>query len=184
MQTIHETLTHTYQINRSKFIAHLTPIYNFKTLLAQLKIDHPKANHIVYATRELNAFEQIVENFSDDGEPKGCAGTPTLNVLRGNELINVALLSVRYFGGIELGTGGMARAYGSAAKEVIAIASLQPYQKLIEYRFVSSYNHVDSILYHLKQLEIIHIEREFGIEDVKWKLKANQEAINELKKRL
>lgn len=184
MQTINETITHTYEVNRSKFIAYLTPIYNFKSLQAQLKIDNPKANHIVYATRELNAFNQVVENSSDDGEPKGCAAVPTLNVLRGNELINVALLTVRYFGGIQLGTGGMVRAYGSAAKEVIAIAPLQPYQKLVEYRFTTSYNQVDQILYHLKQLEITHIEREFGVEDVQWRIKSNEEAINKFKELL
>jgi len=184
MQTINETITHTYEVNRSKFIAYLTPIYNFKTLQAQLKKENPKANHIVYATRELNAFEQVVENSTDDGEPKGCAGVPTLNVLRGNELINVALLTVRYFGGIRLGTGGMVRAYGNAAKEVIAIAPLEIYQKQIEYRFTTPYNQVDQILYHLKQLEISHIEREFGLEDVQWKVKANQESIDGLKERM
>jgi len=184
MQTIHETITHTYEVNRSKFIAYLTPSYNFKILQAQLKKDNPKANHIVYATRELNAFDQVVENSSDDGEPKGCAGVPTLNVLRGNELINVALLTVRYFGGIRLGTGGMVRAYGSAAKEVIANAPLELYQKQIEYRFTTPYNQVDQILYHLKQLDITHIEREFGVEDVKWSVKSNQESIDGLKERL
>jgi uncharacterized YigZ family protein len=181
MQTINETITHIYEVNRSKFIAYLTPIYNFKTLQAQLKKDNPKANHIVYATRELNAFNQVVENSSDDGEPKGCAGVPTLNVLRGNELINVALLTVRYFGGIRLGTGGMVRAYGSAAKEVIAVSPLQPYQKLIEHRFITPYNQVDQVLYHLKQLGITHFEREFGLEDVKWSVKSNEEAIAKLK---
>jgi len=184
METINETVSHTYEINRSKFIAYLTPICNLKTLQAQLKADNPKANHIVYATRELNAFNQVVENSSDDGEPKGCAGVPTLNVLRGNELINIALLTVRYFGGIRLGTGGMVRAYGSAAKEVIAVAPLQPYVKLIEYRFTTPYNQVDQTLYHLKQLEITHIEREFQLEDVKWKVKADEESIKGLKERL
>jgi len=69
-----------------------------------LRESHPKARHIVYAYRELNEFEQIVENSSDDGEPKGSSGVPVLNVLRGEDFINVAILVVRYFGGIKLGT--------------------------------------------------------------------------------
>jgi len=76
-----------------------------------LKIEHPKARHIVYAYRELNEFNQIIENSSDDGEPKGSSGVPVLNVLRGEEFINVAILVVRYFGGIKLGIGGLVRAY-------------------------------------------------------------------------
>jgi len=56
-----------------------------------LKIEHPKARHIVYAYRELNEFNQIIENSSDDGEPKGSSRVPVLNVLRGEEFINVAI---------------------------------------------------------------------------------------------
>ena len=184
MQTLNTTVSHTYEVNRSKFIAYLTPIQNFKALHAQLKQENPKASHIVYATRELNAHAQVVENSTDDGEPKGCAGVPTLNVLRGNELINVALLTVRYFGGTRLGTGGMVRAYGSAAKGVIADAPLQPYQKQVEHHFVTPYNQVDQALYHLKQLGIIDIEREFRVEDVKWSVRSSEEAITKLKERL
>ncbi|HSR74465.1 MAG TPA: YigZ family protein, partial [Sulfurovum sp.] len=82
------------------------PIADFEGLQSKLKVEHPKANHVVYALRYLNEFDQVVENFSDDGEPKGCAGTPALNVLRGEGLVNCAVLIVRYFGGIKLGTGG------------------------------------------------------------------------------
>jgi len=181
MQTINQTISNTYEVNRSKFIAYLTPIENFKALREQLKADNPKANHVVYATRQLNEYDQVVENSSDDGEPKGCAGVPSLSVLRGHELINVALLTVRYFGGIRLGTGGMVRAYGNAVKEVLAIAPLQPYQKQIEFRFTTPYNQVDQTLYHLKQLDINTFERDFGMEGVEWIVRSNQESIDGLK---
>ncbi len=138
MQTLHKIATAIYEIKRSKFIAHLAPISDFATLREQLKVEHPKASHIVYATRELNAQDQIVENSSDDGEPRGVAGVPTLNVLRGNELINVGLLTVRYFGGIKLGTGGMVRAYGSAAREVVSVAELIPWQKREMIQFITA----------------------------------------------
>jgi len=181
LQTINETYSNTYHINRSKFIAYLTPIDEFKSLQDRLHTEHPKATHIVYALRELNEFEQIVENSSDDREPKGCAGVPALNVLRGRELIGVAVLIVRYFGGIKLGTGGMIRAYGNATKEVIEIASLIEYQKLIEYSFETSYSRVDKTLYILKQLEIISFEREFGVDGVGWRVKADEESLEKLK---
>ena len=82
-------------------------------------VKHPKARHHVYAYRYLNEYEQIVENSSDDGEPKGTSGKPSLHVLAGHELINTAVIIVRYFGGIKLGTGGLVRAYSDAVNSVI-----------------------------------------------------------------
>lgn len=73
----------------------------------RLKAEHPKAAHVVWALRERNGYGQIVENQSDDGEPKGTSGQPSLNALRGAQLVNAGALIVRYFGGIKLGTGGL-----------------------------------------------------------------------------
>ena len=182
MQTIDTSYTYTTEVNRSKFITHLVPISKYKGLQERLKIEHPKANHVVYALRYLNEFDQIVENSSDDGEPKGCAGTPALNVLRGEMLINCAVLIVRYFGGIKLGTGGMARAYALAVKEVLEESSLIPYEKQIKYQFQTSYSYVDKTLYLLKQLDIVSFERDFGIEEVSWEIQAGKVQIEAFKK--
>jgi len=81
MKTVKEHTVETTEITRSKFIAHLVPIAEYEGLQAKLKSEHPKANHVVYALRYLNEYDQVVENSSDDGEPKGCAGVPALNVL-------------------------------------------------------------------------------------------------------
>jgi putative IMPACT (imprinted ancient) family translation regulator len=102
MKQVEDTFFQRYEVKKSIFISYLTPIENFQPLMTKLKEEHPKATHIVYAYRKLNEFDQIVENQSDDNEPKGCAGQPTLAVLRGEEIINSALLTVRYFGGIKL----------------------------------------------------------------------------------
>jgi len=177
MQTIKSTFLTTTEVNRSKFITHLVPISEYAGLQEKLKKEHPKANHVVYALRYLNEFDQIVENSSDDGEPKGCAGVPSLNVFRGEELINCAVLIVRYFGGIKLGTGGMARAYASGVKNVLKEATLVPYEKQIEYLFQSSYSDVDKILHTLKQMGITHYERDFGINSVDWKIKGSEEKV-------
>ena len=171
----------TTEVNRSKFIAHLVPMSEYKGLQEKLKKEHPKANHLVYALRYLNEFEQIVENSSDDGEPKGCAGVPALNVLRGGELINCAVLIVRYFGGIKLGTGGMARAYALAVKEVLKEVRLAPYEKEVIYMFSTNYNEVDKTLYRLKQLNLTKYERDFGVDKVAWKLTGSEESIDKFK---
>jgi uncharacterized YigZ family protein len=181
VQTVHASSEYTTEVNRSKFITHLVPISEYEGLQSKLKAEHPKSNHVVYALRHLNEFDQIVENSSDDGEPKGCAGVPALNVLRGKELINCAVLIVRYFGGIKLGTGGMARAYALAVKEVLKEAKLVPYEKEIIYMFSTNYNEVDKTLYRLKQLNLTNYERDFGVDKVVWKLTGSEEKIEQFK---
>ena len=123
MQFVREHITNTLEVKQSKFIAHLVPYDKYLTTLTYLKNKHPKARHFVTAYRYLNEYEQIVEHSSDDGEPKGTSGKPSLMVLQGQELINSAVITVRYFGGTKLGTGGLVRAYSNSAnlvaKEVI-----------------------------------------------------------------
>jgi uncharacterized YigZ family protein len=181
MYTVTFPIIYTTEVNRSKFITHLVPISEYDGLQSKLKAQHPKANHVVYALRHLNEFDQIVENSSDDGEPKGCAGLPALNVLRGEELINCAVLIVRYFGGIKLGTGGMARAYALAVKNVLKESRVVPYEKEITYIFSTKYNEVDKTLYRLKQLDLMHYERDFGVDKVVWKLTGSEAKIEEFK---
>jgi len=177
VQTVHASSEYITEVNRSKFITHLVPISEYEGLQAKLKAQHPKSNHVVYALRYLNEFGQIVENSSDDGEPKGCAGLPALNVLRGEKLINCAVLIVRYFGGIKLGTGGMARAYALAVKDVLKEARLVPYEKEIIYMFSTNYNEVDKTLYRLKKLNLTKYERDFGVDKVVWKLTGSEAKI-------
>ncbi|WP_415407702.1 IMPACT family protein [Sulfurovum sp. CS9] len=181
MNSIEKAYSATTEVNRSKFITYLVPMSQYEGLQNRLKAEHPKANHVVYALRYLNEFDQVVENSSDDGEPKGCAGVPALNVLRGEELINCAVLIVRYFGGIKLGTGGMARAYALAVKNAVKETTLVPYEKEIEYSFETSYSDVDKTLYRLKQLGLVRYERDFGVNSVEWKIKGSEEKIEILK---
>ncbi|NPA60386.1 MAG: YigZ family protein [Epsilonproteobacteria bacterium] len=178
MKTIYNSFSSSVQVNKSKFITHLVLYTEFENTRKELKKLHPKANHIVYAYRYLNDLDQIVEASSDDGEPKGCAGVPALNVLRGEELVNVAVLIVRYFGGIKLGTGGMARAYAKSVKDVINISDLKVYEKEVKYSFSSPYSDVDKIDYNLKKIGIIDIQKDFVMDRVNWIIKANQEKID------
>jgi len=182
MQTIEKSYTSITEVNSSKFLTQIIQISEFDGLQKKLKKEHPKANHVVYALRYLNEFDQVVENSTDDGEPKGCAGVPALNVLRGKELINCAVLIVRYFGGIKLGTGGMARAYALAVKDVLVEATLRTYEKEDTYIFSTSYSNVEKLLYRLKQLKLDTFERDFGIENVVWKVTGAEESIERLKK--
>jgi len=182
MQTIKSSSQHTYEIKKSKFIAHLIPISEFKGFQDKLREEHPKSRHVVYALRYLNEFDQIVENSSDDGEPKGSSAPPALNVLRGEEMINVAVLIVRYFGGVKLGIGGLVRAYGNSVKEVIAEAHLLQYEKMLKYSYVTNYSQVQRVEYLLKKLEIIKVEREFLGDGVAWQIETTKDKLEILNK--
>ena len=181
MQTIEKRYIATYEVKRSKFISYLVPIAEFDGLQEKLKGENPKSNHTVYALRYINEYDQIVENSSDDGEPKGSAGVPSLNVLRGEELVNVALLTVRYFGGIKLGVGGMARAYASAVKEVVAEAEMVLYEKEYSYEFETTYSEVSKREYLLKILGIEQVTKEFLGDKVHWNIRTNEEKLNKFK---
>ena len=154
-------------IKQSKFIAHLVPFYMYKSLLEELKLEHPKARHFVTAFRHLNEFDQIVEGSSDDGEPRGTSGKPTLAVLKGNELINIAVITVRYFGGTKLGTGGLVRAYGDATNLVVESATLSEYKKEFTQTFTCKYSVLQLVEYELEQCSITRIEKEFEADAVK-----------------
>ena len=105
------------EVMKSKFIAYLFPLNkeeDFKTILADLRKEHKKARHIVYAYRY-----NVKSKSCDDGEPKGTAGHPLLELLYKKDINNIALLVVRYFGGTKLGAGRLLRTYLQAGIEVV-----------------------------------------------------------------
>ncbi|MEA3521530.1 MAG: YigZ family protein [Campylobacterota bacterium] len=166
MVTIAQHYENMLVIKQSKFIAHLVPFYMYKTLLEELKLKHPKARHFVTAFRYLNELDQIVEGSSDDGEPRGTSGKPTLAVLQGNELINIAVITVRYFGGTKLGTGGLVRAYGDATNLVVENAELSEYKKEFTEQFTCKYSVLQLVEYELEQCGITRVEKSFEADKV------------------
>ncbi len=106
----------------SRFITTVFPVFNtdeVKEALKQIRIEMPDASHHVYAFR-VGYGNSVIEGMSDDGEPSGTSGPPTLAVLRGSDLGDILLVTTRYFGGTKLGTGGLVRAYTEAAQTALA----------------------------------------------------------------
>lgn len=165
-----------YEIKGSKFLSFLTPSDEFLSTLTSLKSLHPKAVHFVSASRILQEG-QVIESFNDDGEPKGSSGVPTLNVLRGEGLVNVGAISVRYFGGTLLGVGGLVRAYTQAIQSAIENAKEQnlisAYEKLIEWEIEVSYSLLSQILYLAQKTQTKVLQRDFLSHSVKLILCAN-----------
>jgi len=170
----HETLVE----KQSKFIAHLMPYSMFDEVLASLRAEHPKARHFVTAFRHINEFDQVVEGSSDDGEPKGTSGKPTLAVLQGNGLINVAVITVRYFGGTKLGTGGLVRAYSDATNMAVNAAELISYQKEETLVVSCGYSDIGKVDYMLENLAIRVTEKAFDAEGEIMHLKAPRESLD------
>ena len=109
----------------SRHIANLFPVTNQQEIddaLRSVRERMPDANHHAYAWR-LGRGENDFR-YSDDGEPSGSAGRPLLQQLNGQELTDVLAVVSRYFGGTKLGTGGLVRAYGGAARDALALAEI------------------------------------------------------------
>lgn len=165
MKFVKEEFSSTLEVKRSKFITHIFPYKDFDTVMKRLKSEHPKGRHFVYAYRYLNEYEQVVENSSDDGEPKGTSGKPSLNVLGGAQIINTAVIIVRYFGGIKLGTGGLVKAYSDAVNLAIEDAQWETYVKLDTVKLLFDYSSLSIVEYNIAQLELSVAHKEFK-EDV------------------
>lgn len=105
-------------IKKSRFIGQAAPISSEEDARAFLvKVSDPAANHNCWAWRLGQAYR-----FSDDGEPSGTAGKPILQAIDGQDLDGVVVVVTRFFGGILLGSGGLVRAYGGTAAQMLRAA--------------------------------------------------------------
>ena len=177
MHYIDKIYENTHEVKQSKFIAHLMPFSPCESTLKKLKQSHPKARHFVVAYRHLNEFNQIVEHSSDDGEPKGTSGKPTLMVLQGSKLINTAIIIVRYFGGTKLGTGGLVRAYSDATNLVLNNSSLIEYKEETLCSISINYSDIRKIEYECETKGIEITDKIFD-SNIVYKLKAPKEEMH------
>ena len=135
-------------IKNSKFIGVIIPIESLndvKDNINKLKEEYKNATHYCYAFTLINN-----KGFSDDGEPNKTAGIPILNVIEGNDLVNVLVVVIRYFGGIKLGPGGLIRAYSSTTKEVINKSTLVELITGLEVSITFTYSNEKEVNYLLK----------------------------------
>jgi uncharacterized YigZ family protein len=160
------TQSHTFEeiIKKSRFIGLIIPCENEQAVLRELKFQHdahPHANHIVFAYR-LKTEQGIIYRFHDAGEPSGTAGKPIFQHLEGKNIINALVIVIRYFGGVKLGAGGLTRAYGNTAKQVIDSASLHPFIEMTTLSFILDYDQFQLFEYTLKKVEGQIIEQTFA----------------------
>ncbi|MGA1846010.1 IMPACT family protein [Deferribacter abyssi] len=180
MFTVDNIFTEKLEIKKSTFISYIIPYNKFEDYHNYLKKEHKKANHIVWAYRFLNNYNQIIENQTDDGEPKNTAGKPIQNVLKGKNLINVVIFTVRYFGGIKLGTGGLVKAYTKSAAKVVAKAKLLDVEKCYIMDFLLDYNKLNFLEYLIKVNDVKIIDKKFTTNQINVKIKGDKKVLEEI----
>ncbi|MBC3185254.1 YigZ family protein [Corynebacterium sp. zg-331] len=120
------TVTHTLEIKRSRFIAHIARVTDeasARAFVDSVRAAFPDARHHCSAYLYHVEGANPVERSSDDGEPSGTAGTPMLEQLRGSGMLDIAAVVVRYFGGIKLGAGGLVHAYSNSVGEALPLVT-------------------------------------------------------------
>lgn len=147
---------------KSRFIGYCSPVQTEEEAIEfinAVRAKHREATHNVYAyiVRENN-----VMRYSDDGEPAGTAGVPVLEVLRKENLTDVAVVVTRYFGGVLLGGGGLVRAYGKSAAKGVAAAGKIEKQFCGVYSVVSDYSSYGKLQYAIAEGGYILKDTVFG----------------------
>jgi len=133
-------------VRKSRFLAEATPVDSpeaARELWRERKRIYAGCNHVVFAF--VCGPQGGVMGCSDDGEPSGTSGRPTLEVLKGRGITNVILTVTRWFGGIKLGTGGLVRAYTESAQLALADAPTAELVPLTRFTLALSYFHYETV---------------------------------------
>ena len=144
----------TYTELRSKFLAFAHPVSTVEEAMAlveQYQKKYYDARHVCWAY--MIGAERDVFRSNDNGEPSGTAGKPILGQINSNELTNIIILVVRYFGGVKLGTSGLIVAYRTAAAEAIANATIEERQIEEQVVFSFAYPMMNSVMRVVKDMQ-------------------------------
>ena len=147
----------------SKFLAYAYPVEtedDVQHFLQSVKKEHPKARHYCTAFRLFP--DGSLERSNDDGEPSGSAGRPILGQLIKNNLTNVCVIVVRYFGGTKLGIPGLIEAYKTSTANAINTATIVERKVLTKILIKLSYESFPSFLNYFKQHDIPVIDELYG----------------------
>ncbi len=123
-----------------------------RAFIERVRQEHARATHHVYAF-VVGHGASVIEGCHDDGEPAGTAGRPVLAVLRGSGLGDAVVVVTRYFGGTKLGTGGLVRAYGDAARAVLDALPRTLKMELCQVELTCSYAHYAAVRRLIEQFK-------------------------------
>lgn len=183
--TIEKVAEGLYTEKRSKFISFAIPVNTIEDVQCELKTCQKKyfdARHVCYAYILGNDGE--TSRSSDDREPSGTAGRPILGQLRSQNLTNILLIVVRYFGGTELGAANLGRAYKTAAADALTKAQIKEIVIMDSLVFESPYTERDRAMRIARDLGGKIVSQTYADQSVKLKVNIRSGKIAELRKKL
>jgi uncharacterized YigZ family protein len=182
-RTISARVEHTIKIERSEFLGIAFPIAGEDELFGELtKIEkrYFDATHHCWAFRLF--AEQRVRS-SDAGEPSGTAGKPILNAIEGAELFDVAVVVVRWYGGIKLGTGGLSRAYRESAAKALRQVTLVDRYVYERVKVIVPFDALGSIYRLVSPPDVVLVEEAYGETNI-FTFDVRTSRVGEFRKRL
>ncbi len=183
-KTIKEVSKAIFTEQKSKFISYAIPIRSIddvKTELDKYRKEYYDSRHICWAY--MIGADRKEFRANDDGEPSGTAGKPILGQINSNELTDILILVVRYFGGIKLGTSGLIGAYKAAAAEAILNAEIIEKTVDLDISFTFEYPFLNDVMKIVKDMEPAIISQHFEM-DCSMTLQIRQAQFDQLKSRL
>ena len=151
-------------LNKSRFVASAQYCDSERAVslfLRSLAAQNPSAHHLAYAFR-IKTPDGIIPRFSDAGEPSGTAGKPILQILEGRDLINICVGVIRYYGGVNLGTGGLARAYSGTGRLSLDACKTAPFVEMQIIKLNLDYKQLDGFIREPVLLNGHLITKDFG----------------------
>jgi len=183
-KTIKDKSEGTYSELRSKFLAfahHVTSVDEAMAFVEQYQKKYYDARHVCWAY--MIGPERDTFRSNDNGEPSGTAGKPILGQINSNELTDVIILVVRYFGGVKLGTSGLIVAYKTAAAEAIANAEIELRTVDEEYTFSFEYPLMNSVLKVARDMDARIVNQSYDI-DCQMTLSIRKGRMHELQEKI
>ena len=181
-KTIQHSAEAEHTVERSRFIAHICRVESreqAEQFIAQIKKEYWDARHNVYAY----ALKTGESRCSDDGEPSGTSGMPTLEVITKQGFSDVCIVTTRYFGGILLGTGGLVRAYSKAAALALEAAGECEAAECAVYEMSVHYAFVDKLQRFFKENNCV-LENADYAQEVRFRFYLKSELAEAFEKKL
>lgn len=183
-KTIIDKSEGTYTELRSKFLAFAHPVSTVEEAMAlveQYQKKYYDARHVCWAYM-IGADRETFRS-NDNGEPSGTAGKPILGQINSNELTDIIILVVRYFGGVKLGTSGLIVAYRTAAAEAIAAATIEERQVEATYNFSFEYPLMTAVMKVVRDMNARILEQSYDM-DCRMSVSIRKGLLDELKTRI
>ena len=183
-QTITQIAESYYVVKRSRFISYAIPVKTVdevKERLDKCRKQYYDARHVCWAY--MLGAERKEFRANDDGEPSSTAGKPILGQINSNELTDILVVVIRYFGGIELGTSGLIVAYRTAAAQAIAAAEIVTRTVDEDIHIVFEYPNLNAVMRIVKEMQPQILSQTFDM-TCEMTLRIRKSEADELKNRL